>query len=58
MEKKQNYVTWTQIVYIKTVNIYVDIPKDVETRFNASNYELEIPLLKGKNKKVIGLMKK
>ena len=44
------------IVYIKTVDIYKDIAEDVETRFDTSNYELDRPLLKGKNKKVIGLM--
>ena len=27
--------------YIKTNNIYVDISKDVETRFDISNYELD-----------------
>ena len=45
------------IVYIKTDDIYNDIAKDVETRFDTSNYELDRPLPKGKNKKVIGLMK-
>ena len=45
------------IVYIKTDDIYNDIAKDVETRFDTSNYELNRPLPKGKNKKVIGLMK-
>ena len=35
----------------------VDITKDVETRFHTSNYELDRPLPKIKNKKVIGLMK-
>ena len=45
------------IVYIKTENIYVDIKKDVETRFDTSSYELDRPLPKGENKKVIGLMK-
>ena len=45
------------IVYIKTDGIYKDIAEDVETRFDTSNYELESPLPKGKNKKVIGLMK-
>ena len=29
----------------------------MEKRFNTSNYEVERPLLTGKNKKVIGLMK-
>ena len=50
------------IVYIKTDDIYKDIAEDVETRFDTSNYELECnfidrPLPKGKNEKVIGLMK-
>ena len=35
----------------------VDITKNVEKRFDTSNYELERPMPKGKNKKVIGLMK-
>ena len=45
------------IVYIKTDHIYEDIAEDVETRFDTSNYELDRLLPKGKNKKVIGLMK-
>ena len=45
------------IVYIKAEDIYKDIAEDVETKFDTSNYELNKPLLKGKNKKVIGLMK-
>ena len=45
------------IVYIKTGDIYIGIAEDVETRFDTSNYELDRPLPKGKNKKVIGLMK-
>ena len=44
-------------MYIKTDDIYKDIAEDVETRFDASNYELDRPFPKGKNKKVIGLMK-
>ena len=47
----------TDIVYIKTDNIYKDNAEDVETRFDTSNYELDRPLPKGKNKKVIGLMR-
>ena len=31
--------------------------EDVETRFDTSNFERDRPLPKGKNKKVIGLMK-
>ena len=45
------------IVYIKTEDIYVEIAKDVETKFNTSNYELDRALPKGKNEKVTGLMK-
>ena len=44
------------IVYIKTEDIYLDIAKDVEIRSDTSNYELNRPLPKGRNKKVIGLM--
>ena len=44
-------------VYIKTEEICVDIAKDVEARFDTENSELERPLPKRKNKKVIGLMK-
>ena len=42
---------------MKTDDIYKDIAKDVETIFDTSNYELDRPLPKIKNKKVIGLMK-
>ena len=45
------------IAYIKADDIYKDIAEDVETRFDTSNYELDRPLPKGKNRKVIGLMK-
>ena len=45
------------IVHVKTEYIYKDIAEDVEIRFYTSNYELDRPLPKGKNKKVIGLMK-
>ena len=45
------------IVNVKTNDIYKDIAEDVETRFDNSNYELDRLLPKGKNKKVIGLMK-
>ena len=39
------------IVYIKTEDsYYIDIEKDVETRFDASNNELERPLLRGKKR--------
>ena len=45
------------IIHVKTDDIYKEIAEDVETRFDTSNYELYRPLPKGKNKKVIGLMK-
>ena len=45
------------IVHVKTDYIYKDIPKDVETRFDTSNFEIDRSLLKGKDKKVVGLMK-
>ena len=40
-------------IYTKIDNIYEGIAEDVETRFDSSNYELDRPLLKGKNEKVI-----
>ena len=49
--------TSTFSVYTKTVDIYKDIAEDVETRFDTSNYELDRPLPKRKNKIVIGLRK-
>ena len=50
------------IVYMKTDYIYEDIAEDVKIIFDASNYESECYSIdkaspKGKNKKVIGLMK-
>ena len=44
-------------VYVKIDDIYKDIAEDVETRFDISNYELDRPLPKEKNKKVNGLIK-
>ena len=44
------------IVCIKT-DIYKGIAEDIETRCDTSNYEFNRPLPKGKNKKLIGLMK-
>ena len=45
------------IMHIKTEDVYKDIADDVEERFDTSNYEINRPLLIGKNKNVIGLMK-
>ena len=45
------------IVHAKADDIWKDIEEDVETRFDTSNFEIDRPLPKGKNKKVIRLMK-
>ena len=45
------------VINIKTKDFYKDIAQDVEERFDISNYSVDRPLPKGKNKKVIGLMK-
>ena len=50
------------LLYKKIDDIYKNIAKDVERKFDTSNYESECnsferPLPKEKNKKVIGLMK-
>ena len=45
------------IMHIKTEDFYKDIADDVVKRFDTSNYEVDRPLLTGKDKKVIGLMK-
>ena len=45
------------IVNIKTKIFYKDIAQDVKERFDTSNYDVDRPLPKGKNKKVIALMK-
>ena len=57
IEMKKKKDTDSFIVYIKTDDIYKDITEDIETRFDTLNYELERPFPKGKNKKVIWLMK-
>ena len=41
-------------VNVKTDDIYKDIAEDVEKRFDTSNFEIDTPLPKGRNKKVIG----
>ena len=43
------------IIHLKAYNIYKDIPKHVETRFDL--FELDKPLPRGKNKKIIRLTK-
>ena len=49
--------TGSFIVHVKTDYIYKDIAEDIKIRFNTSNFEIDRPLLKGKNKKVTGLLK-
>ena len=39
------------IDYIKTKDLYRDIAENVETSFDTSNFELNRPFRKGKNKK-------
>ena len=43
------------IFHVKTEDFYFykDIAGDIEKRFDTSNYEVDRPLPKGKNKKVI-----
>ena len=43
--------TGSFIVHVKTDYIYKDIAKDVETRFDTSNFETDRPLPTGKNNK-------
>ena len=50
---KLKYGENEKLCYMDTDNIY----KDVETRFDASNFEINRPLPKAKNKKVIGIIK-
>ena len=44
-------------IHVKTDDIYKYIAKDVEIRFDTSNFEIDRNLSKEKNKKVIGQMK-
>ena len=45
------------ILYVKKDEIHKETGEDVETRFDTSSYELNRPLPKCKNKKVIAIMK-
>ena len=60
MEKKQIHVTWIQTAlysYIKTEVIYTDIAKDVEQDLILQIMHQRDHCQKGKNIKVIGIMK-
>ena len=45
------------IIYIKTKYFYKLIAEDVKNGYNTSNYEVDWPLTKIMNEKVIGLIK-
>ena len=57
--KARLYYTDTDsfFINIKTNDFYKDISQDVNESFDTSNYTFDRPLPKGKNEKVIGLMK-
>ena len=52
-EKEKQYYMDTDsfIVYIKTEDISVDIAKNINTRFDTSNYEIGRTLPKGRKEK-------
>lgn len=45
------------MVHVKLEDVYADLAKDLQKRFDTSNYEIIRPLTVKKNKQVIGLMK-
>ena len=45
------------IMHIKTEDLYQDIAKDVDKKYDTTNYTVERPSPMGMNKKVIGMMK-
>ena len=61
METKKSKICYmdtdNSIAQIKTEDIYLHIGKDIETRLDTSNTELDRQLPRGKSKTVIGLMK-
>ena len=50
--KKCYSYTISFIVHVKTEDVYKDIAEDAESRFDTSNYEVDIPLPIGDNKKL------
>ena len=44
------------IIHVKTEDIYKNIAKYVEEKFDTFNYELERPRPKGKKQKITGLI--
>ena len=57
-EKAKLYYVGTDsfIIHEKTNHINKDILEEIETRFDTSNYELNKPLAKGKNRIVISVV--
>ena len=49
--------TGSFIVHVKTDEIYKDIAEGIESKLDISNFEIDRPFPKGKNKKIIWLMK-
>ena len=54
MAKMHKFVIWIQtscnfIVRVKTDDVYKDIPENVETRSDTSNFQLDRSLPNGKN---------
>ena len=45
------------VLNVRTEDFYKDISEDVKDRFDTSNFNCDIPLPIGVNKKVVGLMK-
>ena len=50
---KLYYMDTNSFIHVKKEAIYKVIAKDVKTRFGTSNFELDRPLPKGKNKKIL-----
>ena len=59
MVKIENFFAWIQTasLFLQNRDMYKDIAEDVETRFETTNFEIDRLLPKGKNKKIIGLLK-
>ena len=51
-----DYAIWIQTPLQSTKDVYIHIAKDVETKFKSSIYKFNDHYLKGKNKKIIGLI--
>ena len=54
---KESFIAYIKRDHISEEDISEDISEDAETRFDTLTYELSELLLKGKNKKVIDMIK-